>query len=110
VDAFPDPRSLGTEELKSLIAQLVSREQAVSCTRRVLHAQIDALRGELVDRLRADGDDIIFGPDILGPGLGGVREPRSPRPHRGSDGVALPQPCEPDPQSDGPGQHEPPDY
>jgi hypothetical protein len=97
VDAPPDPRSLGSEDLKLLITELVSREQDVSYTRRVLHAQIEALRGELIERLRGEGDDIIFGPDIVGPGSGGVREPRSPRPRRGADGVALPEPLEPDP-------------
>jgi hypothetical protein len=89
---FPDPRSLASEELKLLLKQLISREQEVSKTRQVLHTQIDSLRRELVDRLRDEGGTIIFGPDTLGPGPSGVREPRTPRPQRGSDGVALPEP------------------
>ncbi|MGH2891673.1 MAG: hypothetical protein ACRDPM_00190 [Solirubrobacteraceae bacterium] len=87
---FADPRSLGPEELKLHIKELVSREQEISATRKELHTQIDALRRELVERLREAGDDIIFGPDILGPGSTGVREPRSPRPQPGADGLALP--------------------
>jgi hypothetical protein len=106
---LPDPRSLAPEELKSLIKELVSREQEVSNTRQIVHAQVDALRRELVDRLREQGNDIIFGPDILGPGSAGVREPRTPRPQRGSDGVALPEPRDSDPESNVPRRQEPPD-
>jgi hypothetical protein len=69
MDPIPDPRSLGQEELKRLLNGLVSREQEVSSTRQVLHAQIDALRRELVDRLRDEPSDVIFGPDVLGSGL-----------------------------------------
>jgi hypothetical protein len=65
MDPAPDPRSLGQEELKRLLNGLISREQEVSSTRQVLHAQIDALRRELVDRLRDEGSDVIFGPDVL---------------------------------------------
>jgi RsiG-like len=99
MDPLPDPRSLADEELKSLIEELIRKEQEVSETRRVLRAQIDALRRELVDRLREEGQDIIFGPDVLGPGSASVREPRSPRPQRGSDGVALPEPPDSDTDS-----------
>jgi hypothetical protein len=70
MDPVPDPRSLGPEELKRVLKGLISREQEVSSTRQVLHAQIDALRRELVDRLRNEGSDVvIFGPDVLGSGL-----------------------------------------
>lgn len=69
MDLGPDPRSLGQEELKRLLNELISREQEVSSTRQVLHAQIDALRRELVDRLRDDGREVILGPDVLGSGL-----------------------------------------
>jgi hypothetical protein len=69
MDSLPDPHSLTREELQLLIDQLVGREQDVSNRRRVLHAQIDALRRELVDRLRDEGNTVIFGPDVLGPGL-----------------------------------------
>jgi hypothetical protein len=100
VEPLPDPRSLAADELKSLIKELIRKEQEVSEMRRVLHGQIDALRRELVDRLREEGQDIIFGPDVLGPGSAGVREPRSPRPQRGSDGVALPEPPDSDTDCD----------
>jgi hypothetical protein len=96
MDPLPDPSSLVPEELKLLINQLVSREQEVSNTRHVLHAQIDALRRAVVDRLRDEGSTVIFGPDTLGPGTAGVREPRTPRPQRGSDGAALPEPLDAD--------------
>jgi hypothetical protein len=109
MDALPDPRSLTAAELKSLIKELIRQEQEVSDTRRVLHGQIDALRRELVDRLREEGQDIIFGPDVLGPGSAGVREPRSPHPQRGSDGVALPEPPDSDTDSDPPAWLEPRD-
>jgi len=102
MDPLPDPGSLATEELKPLIKDLIGREQEVSNIRRGLHAQIDALRRELVDRLREEGNDIISGPDVLGPGPAGVREPRTPRPQRGSDGVALPEPPDSDPESNAP--------
>jgi hypothetical protein len=59
---FPDPHSLGLEELKLLLEQLISREQGVSNTRNVLHAQIDALRREFVDRLREEGAPSSSGP------------------------------------------------
>jgi hypothetical protein len=96
MDPLPDPRSLATEELKSVLKQRISREQEVSNARKVLHAEIDALRQELVRRLREEGNDVILGPDILGPGWAGVREPRRPGPQRGSDGVALPEPSDSD--------------
>jgi RsiG-like len=109
MDPLPDPRSLAAHELKSFIKELIRREQEVSETRRVLHAQIDALRRELDDRLRGEGNEIIFGPDMLSPGSGGVREPRTPRPQRGSDGAALPEPPDSDPDLDAPQRQEPPD-
>ena len=102
MDPFPDPRSLAAEELKSLLKELIHEEQAVSETRQVLHAQIDALRRELVERLRKEGHDIIFGPDVLGPGSAGAREPRTPGPRPGSDGVALREPPDSDNDSDPP--------
>jgi hypothetical protein len=68
-DPVPDPRSLGPEKLKRLLKGLMSREQEVSSTRQVLHAQIDSLRRELVDRLRDEGSEVIFGPDVPGSGL-----------------------------------------
>ena len=78
VAAFPDPHSLARDELTSLLQELTSREDLVSDERRVLHAQIDALRRELVDRLRDEGNVVISGSDFLDPGSAGVREPRNP--------------------------------
>ncbi|MGZ4237912.1 MAG: RsiG family protein [Solirubrobacteraceae bacterium] len=46
------------------MTKLTSREQVVSDERRTLHTQIDALRRELVDRLRDEGNTVIFGPDV----------------------------------------------
>jgi hypothetical protein len=80
VVAFPDPHSLARDELASLLRELTSREQAASEERRALHAQIDALRREFVDRLREEAHVVISGSDLLDPGSAGVREPRSPSP------------------------------
>lgn len=96
MDPLTDPRSLATDELKLRIQEVIRREQEVSDTRKALHAQIDALRGELVARLRNEGEDVVFGPDTLGPGTSGVREPITPRPHQGADGIALPEPRDAD--------------
>jgi hypothetical protein len=74
VVAFPDPHSLAQDELASLLNELTSREQAVSEERRALHAQIDALRREFVDRLREQGHVVISGSDLLEPGSAGVRD------------------------------------
>jgi hypothetical protein len=108
VDPLPDPSSLARDELTSLIKELVTREQEVPNTRHVLHGQIDALRRELVNRLRDEGNDIIFGGDILGTDSAGVREPRTPRPQRGSDGVALPEPRESNREPNAPSGRQPP--
>jgi hypothetical protein len=102
VTRFPDPDSLARDELTSLLKELTSREQAVSDERRTLHAQIDALRRELVDRLRDEGNTVICGSDFLDPGSAGVREPRNLRPEDGSDGIALSEPPEPDVEPDAP--------
>ena len=96
VSAFPDPHSLARDELTALLKKLISREQVVSDERRTLHTQIDDLRRELADRLREEGNTVIFGPDFLEPGSAGIREPRGPRVDDGSDGIALPEPPEPD--------------
>jgi hypothetical protein len=104
VGSFPDPGSLAPHELKALLGDLTGRESDVSETRRLLHAQIDALRRELVDRMREEGQDVISGADIEGPESTGVREPRDPRPQRGSDGVALQEPADYDHDGDVPGR------
>ena len=70
VDDLPDPRSLSREELASRLRVLTRQESDLSGERRVLHAQIDALRVELVARMRADGQNIISGADVIDPGDG----------------------------------------
>jgi len=107
VAAFPDPHSLAQDELTSLLQELTSREEVVSDERRVLHAQIDALRRELVDRLRDEGNVVISGSDFLDPGAAGVREPRNPSPENGSDGTAPPEPPAPDTGAEAPPQRDP---
>ena len=107
VAAFPDPHSLARDELTSLLQDLTSREEVVSDERRVLHAQIDALRRELVDRLRDEGNVVISGSDFLDPGSAGVREPRNPGPQNVSDGIALPEPPAPDIGPDAPPPRDP---
>jgi ATP-dependent Clp protease ATP-binding subunit ClpC len=54
---FPDLGSVSNEALKQMIARLTEREQAVSYERRMLHAKIDILRAELVNRLRGSEGD-----------------------------------------------------
>jgi hypothetical protein len=108
VAAFPDPHSLTRDELTSLLQELTSREEVVSNERRLLHAQIDALRQELVKRLHDDGNVVIIsGSDFLDPGSAGVREPRNPSPQNGSPGAALPKPPAPDTGPDAPPPHDP---
>ncbi len=85
----PDPRSLARGELTALMLKLTTREQVVSEERQALHAQIDALRKELVNRLREEGGVVISGSDFLDPGSAGVRGPRTPRPKTGADGGRL---------------------
>ncbi|MFZ1996938.1 MAG: GNAT family N-acetyltransferase [Solirubrobacteraceae bacterium] len=70
--SFPDPHSLGRDELTSLLNEFTSREQAVSNERRTLHCRVDALRRELVDRLRDEGNTVICGADLHEPGSCGV--------------------------------------
>ena len=67
VTSFPDPHWLARGELTSLLKELTSKEQVVSDERRTLHAQIDALRRELVDRLRDEGNTVISGADFSTP-------------------------------------------
>ncbi len=66
-DTFPDLSSLNDQELKDLIQQLSTEEEAVSYRRRILHGKIDILRAELVNRLRGrhdEGEDIFSGADV----------------------------------------------
>lgn len=107
--SFPDPHSLERDELTALLKELTSKEQAVSDERRTLHTQIDALRREVVERLRDEGHTVIFGPDFLDPGSAGIRKPLDPRPENGSDGIASPpEPPEPDVESGAPPRRDPP--
>jgi hypothetical protein len=66
-DTFPDLSSLTDQELKDLIKELSTEEEAVSYRRRILHGKIDILRAELVNRLRSrndQGEDIFSGADV----------------------------------------------
>ena len=66
-DTFPDLSSLNDQELKDLIQQLSTEEEAVSYRRRILHGKIDILRAELVSRLRRkdeSGELLISGADV----------------------------------------------
>lgn len=103
----PDPRSLARDELTSRLKELMNREQAVSDERRTLHAEIDAMRRELVTRLRDEGNTVLLGPDFLDPGAAGVREPVNPRPTNDPDAVALPEPREPGREPDAPQRRAP---
>lgn len=76
VTSLPDPHSLARDELTSLLKELTITEQALSDERRTLHAQIDALRRELVDRLRDEGNTVICGADFLDPGVERDAPPR----------------------------------
>jgi hypothetical protein len=61
VDLPPDPRSLSKDQITTRLDELTRREQQISQARRELHGEIDALRRELVDRLRREGGTIIAG-------------------------------------------------
>ena len=50
-EPFPDLNSLGDAELKSLIERKRQEEEQLSYQRRLIHGQIDLLRGELQARL-----------------------------------------------------------
>jgi hypothetical protein len=52
VDDIVDLVSRSDEELRQLIAQFEAEEREISRQRRILHAQIDILRAELVMRLQ----------------------------------------------------------
>jgi hypothetical protein len=64
---FPDTGSMSDEELKETIDRLTDEEREVSYRRRVLHGQIDILRAELVNRLKAKregGETLLSGADV----------------------------------------------
>ena len=67
MDDIVDLVSRSDEELRHLIAQFEAEEREISRQRRILHAQIDILRAELVMRLqhgREEGHSIISGNDL----------------------------------------------
>ncbi len=61
VDLSPDPRSLSKDQITARLDELTRREEQISEARRALHGEIDALRRELVERLRREGGTIIAG-------------------------------------------------
>jgi hypothetical protein len=97
VTSAPDPSEFSDQQLKARIRDAVERETRLSAARSELHSEIDALREELVRRLRADGTTVIRGADVDDDsGLSGVREPRSPEPESDPDGALA----EPDDETD----------
>jgi hypothetical protein len=50
---FPDLGTSTTQELENVRQRLLDQEVEISYRRRMLHAKIDILRAELVNRLRA---------------------------------------------------------
>ena len=53
MDPLPDFTSLSDDDLERLLRDAESDEEGISIRRRELHDQIDALRGERVNRLRS---------------------------------------------------------
>jgi hypothetical protein len=91
--ALPDLKSLARNEIANLLHELTSREGSISAERQILHGQIDALRGELVGRMRAEGQVVIVGADVQDdPGSAGVRVPRLTRLPHGGNGIGLDPP------------------
>jgi len=68
VDLFPDTTTLSDDDLKALIEQKTVEEREVSYRRRILHGQIDLLRQELVNRLKArrteEGEGVLSHVDV----------------------------------------------
>jgi hypothetical protein len=71
--SLPDPHSLTRAELTSRLHELTSGKHGLS-DERAVHSQIDALRSELIHRLRDEGKEVILGSDFLDPGSGGLPE------------------------------------
>jgi hypothetical protein len=66
-ETIPDTAEMSDEELKGTIDRLTEEERGVSYRRRVLHGQIDILRAELVNRLKArreGGQTLLSGADV----------------------------------------------
>jgi hypothetical protein len=68
MDPRPDPRSLAAEELKSLIKELIGKEQGVSDSRWVLHGQIDVLRRDSSKDFAKKDRTLSLGPTFSAPG------------------------------------------
>ena len=67
MDDIVDLVSRSDEELRKLIAEFETQEREISRQRRILHAQIDILRAELVMRLQhghEEGRSIISANDL----------------------------------------------
>ena len=92
-------RALTKEQIRDRLHRLTEEESTVSARRHSLHSEIDALRRELVDRLREEGGDVIAGDDPLGPDPSGSREPHRPTPRIDSDGAALVEPASDEPST-----------
>ncbi len=66
-ESIPDIGSMSDQDLKDKIGELTDQERDVSYRRRLLHGQIDILRAELVNRLKAkreDGEQLLSGADV----------------------------------------------
>jgi hypothetical protein len=66
-ETVPDTAAMSDEELKETIDRLTDEERGISYRRRVLHGQIDILRAELVNRLKAKregGETTLSGADV----------------------------------------------
>ena len=66
-ETVPYTAEISDEELKETIDRLTDEERGVSYRRRVLHGQIDILRAELVNRLKAKregGETTLSGADV----------------------------------------------
>jgi hypothetical protein len=66
-ETVPDTASMSDQELKETIDRLTDEEREVSYRRRLLHGQIDILRAELVNRLKAKregGEAVLSGADV----------------------------------------------
>lgn len=87
MENLPELSSLSDQDLKSLIRDLVAKEQEFSYQRRLLHGQIDILRAELVERLaekRSSGEELITDADVAK--LTEILAHKDPFPPSGSPG------------------------
>jgi hypothetical protein len=61
-DSWPDIDRLSDAERRRLLRDLERQERTISARRRRLHRKIDALRAELVRRIRTGEIDVVTGP------------------------------------------------